>query len=208
MAPTQLINSDRKDEHADPERMADPGYTTGTAPLPERILSGRHLPPGKERECFLSPAWIEWSDPFLLPDMDLACQVIREAVTGNQPIIIHGDYDVDGLTATALLVRFLRRHGIACEPLIPDRLTDGYGLSNASVEHILASGARLLITVDCGVTSVEAVARLMAQGVMVVVTDHHECPPVLRRQMPWSIRNAAMRLDRRRSCPVSVLLLN
>lgn len=151
----------------------------GTASLAARIFALRQLLDQTKREQFLNPQLDELYDPFLLPDMTQACAAIAQTVEDNKLIIVHGDYDVDGLTATALLVRFLRRNGIACEPLIPDRLVDGYGLSENSVTRAHALGAGLLITVDCGVTSVDIVAELERSGVAVVITDHHECGPVL-----------------------------
>ncbi len=153
--------------------------TVGTASLAARIFGQRQLLDDGVRQRFLHPDPSVLQDPFLLPDMAAACSTILEAVEKNKTIIVHGDYDVDGLTATALLVRFLRRNGIACEPLIPDRLADGYGLSENSVARAHALGASLLITVDCGVTSVGIVAELEAAGVAVIITDHHECGPVL-----------------------------
>ncbi|NCA98367.1 MAG: single-stranded-DNA-specific exonuclease RecJ [Clostridia bacterium] len=153
----------------------------GSAPLPERILQSRHLGDGNARERFLSPRLEDLHDPFLLPDMREACTSIQAAIDDGRTIVIHGDYDVDGLTATALLTRFFRQNGIPCEPMIPDRLVDGYGLSESSVERALDLGAGLLITVDCGVTSVHSVDQLEAAGVAVVITDHHECPDILPR---------------------------
>lgn len=151
----------------------------GTAPLAARVFALRQLSGESARLQFLNPQLDALYDPFLLPDMAAACQTIQQAILENQLIIVHGDYDVDGLTATALLIRFLRRNGVACEPLIPDRLVDGYGLSENSVARAKALGAQLLITVDCGVTSVDVVADLAKAGVAVVITDHHECGPVL-----------------------------
>lgn len=153
----------------------------GSAPLPERILQSRHLGDSNTRERFLVPRLEDLHDPFLLPDMAQACSTIQAAVEEGRAIVIHGDYDVDGLTATALLTRFFRQNGIPCEPLIPDRLVDGYGLSESSVERTLALDAGLLITVDCGVTSIQAVDQLLAAGIAVVITDHHECPVNLPR---------------------------
>ena len=153
----------------------------GSATLPERILRSRQLLDPESRARFLNPSITSLFDPFTLPDMAAACQVIGSAIEAGHRVVVHGDYDVDGLTATALLVRFLRRNGVDCQPLIPDRLIDGYGLSDASVTRAKALGADLLITVDCGVTSVDAVAELQASGIEVVITDidHHECLPVL-----------------------------
>ncbi|MDD2534889.1 MAG: single-stranded-DNA-specific exonuclease RecJ, partial [Eubacteriales bacterium] len=151
----------------------------GSAPLAARVFSLRQLNDDASREHFLNPTLDELYDPFLLPDMAAACSAVKTAVEQDQLILVHGDYDVDGLTSTALLVRFLRRNGIRCEALIPDRLVDGYGLSEASVTRAKELGANLLITVDCGVTSVAIVAELETAGVAVVITDHHECPPEL-----------------------------
>jgi single-stranded-DNA-specific exonuclease len=146
-----------------------------SAPLLERILASRGLNREPERSSFLNPSLADLQDPFLLPDMDRACASIADAIASDRLIVVHGDYDVDGLTATALLVRFFRRNGIRCEALIPDRLSDGYGLSESSVARARALGASLLVTVDCGVTSLGIVAELMDSGIDVVITDHHEC---------------------------------
>ena len=86
----------------------------------------------------------------------------------------HGDYDADGITASALLIRQFRRLGIRCECVIPDRLKDGYGLSANSMARILEKKPSLVITVDCGITSVKEIAQLNEQGIEVIVTDHHE----------------------------------
>lgn len=115
-----------------------------------------------------------WHDPFLLPDMEAACRRICTAVKEKQSILIYGDYDCDGVTATAMMVDFLRTHQGNVTHLIPDRMVEGYGLSLSHVDRIVAASVKLVITVDCGVASDEAVAGLMSQGVDVIITDHHE----------------------------------
>ena len=140
-------------------------------------MANRGLLQAQAQQAFLASSLSGLHDPFLLPDMASACQVIVEKLTAGERIVVHGDYDVDGLTATALLVRFLRHNGADCNYLVPDRLQDGYGLSMTSVARALALQAKLLITVDCGISSRQEVAALQAAGVLVIVTDHHECPP-------------------------------
>ncbi|HAL73691.1 MAG TPA: single-stranded-DNA-specific exonuclease RecJ [Clostridiales bacterium] len=147
--------------------------------LAERILHSRGLFEPAQVSAFLNPSLDFLHDPFLLPDMDQACAVIIEAINSHETLFIHGDYDVDGITATALLSRFLRRIGVPCREVIPDRMTDGYGLTSAGAARILAEGGRFLVTVDCGIASLEEISQLRQAGVRVIVTDHHECQPTL-----------------------------
>ena len=120
-----------------------------------------------------------WHDPFLLPDMRAACNLIRDHVERKSFILIHGDYDVDGITATSILLEFFRTLGCPVGWYIPDRLDEGYGLSEKGVGYAKAAGVSLVITVDCGVSSVTEIAELENSGIPVIVTDHHNCPPVL-----------------------------
>lgn len=116
----------------------------------------------------------EHHDPDLFTGIDTAVGVIGEALAGGGRITVHGDYDVDGVCATAILVAALRRAGAECDWLIPDRLSDGYGLSAGTVEELRGRGTALLITADCGITALEPIAAARAAGIAVVVTDHHE----------------------------------
>ena len=118
-------------------------------------------------------------DPFSLGDMAEACVLIEAAIADGRTIVVHGDYDVDGVCATALAVEVLRRLGGEVEPFLPSRFEHGYGVAIASVEEFAAAGAGLLITVDCGIAAPEAVARARELGLAVVVTDHHRPGPVL-----------------------------
>jgi single-stranded-DNA-specific exonuclease len=115
----------------------------------------------------------EEHDPLEFDGIDEVCDRILAAVDRRERITIHGDYDVDGVTSTAILVSTLRSLGAECDWLIPDRLADGYGLTLATVEKLRQRGTRLVITVDCGIGSVEEVAAARAAGIDVVVTDHH-----------------------------------
>lgn len=147
--------------------------------LPERLLAGRGLATPESAAAFLNPSLELLHDPFLLPDMDKACILIGQVLKDGGLITIHGDYDVDGITATALLVRFLRSIGARIRSMIPDRLTDGYGLTSAGTAVIIESGCDLLITVDCGISSIDEVDQLVQAGIPVIITDHHTCKETL-----------------------------
>src|SRR4029453_7785072 len=108
-----------------------------------------------------------------LDGIDEVCELVLSVARAGGRITIHGDYDVDGVCSTAILVSTLRRLGATCDWLIPDRLSDGYGLTMATGEQFPRRGAELVITADCGIGSVEEVAAAQAAGIRVVVTDHH-----------------------------------
>jgi single-stranded-DNA-specific exonuclease len=143
--------------------------------LLDRLLAGRGFRDAKQAAAFLNPELNQLHDPMRMPDMAAACAAIAAALRNRQTIAVHGDYDVDGITATALVVRFLRSLGANPKILIPDRQAEGYGLSENAVDNLKACGCRLLITVDCGITSVSEISQLTAAGISVIVTDHHEC---------------------------------
>src|SRR5215211_2433150 len=115
----------------------------------------------------------ESHEPTEFSGMEEVCERILSVARGPGRITIHGDYDVDGVTSTSILVSTLRVLGAECDWLIPDRLSDGYGLSMASVDQLSGRGTDLVITVDCGIGSVEEVAAARSAGIDVVVTDHH-----------------------------------
>ena len=127
-------------------------------------------------------------DPFLLGDMSAACDAIRAAIAAGKRICVHGDYDVDGICATALAVLVLRELGADVEWHLPSRFDEGYGVSRSTLARLARDGCGLVLTVDCGITAVEEVAEARAQGLDVVVTDHHragaelpDCPLVVTR---------------------------
>jgi len=135
------------------------------------ILVRRGYETPAEARRFLEGA--DRHDPFLLGDMRAACERILDHVGRGSPIVVHGDYDVDGVASTAVLVRALRRLGARVSWFLPSRMDDGYGLSAATVERLAAEGAGLLITVDCAITAADEVDQALALGLDVVVTDHH-----------------------------------
>jgi single-stranded-DNA-specific exonuclease len=127
-------------------------------------------------------------DPFLLGDVATACETIRETIAAGRRICVHGDYDVDGICATALAVTALRSLGAAVEWHLPSRFEEGYGVSRDTLARLADEGCGLVLTVDCGLTAVEEVAEARAAGLDVVVTDHHrpgetlpDCPIVATR---------------------------
>jgi len=122
------------------------------------------------------------TDPFEIEGMKAAVERISVAVRTGEKVFIHGDYDVDGLTATAILTRALRGLGIDCHYFIPSRMVDGYGFKSSSVKKAKQVGATLVITVDCGITSFEAAALCRQEGIDLIITDHHE--PALRKVGP------------------------
>ncbi|MDN5276019.1 MAG: single-stranded-DNA-specific exonuclease RecJ [Candidatus Saccharibacteria bacterium] len=146
----------------------------------ERILAARKITPA-ERAAFLSPDYSKRHDPFLLPDMEKAVTRLEQAREKQERITIYGDYDIDGLTATSVLLDAFASFGFEhVEAFIPNRFVEGYGLSIDAVERIAAEGAQLIVTVDCGSLSHKEIERANELGVDVIVTDHHnvaDTPP-------------------------------
>ena len=152
-------------------------------PLLARIFAARGLADGSAVEAFFKHDIANLFDPFLFADMRAAVVRISAAIDKKEKITIYGDYDVDGITATVLLVRVLRTLGATCDWHLPNRIIDGYGISAEAIAAIAAGGTTLLISVDCGITAVTEIESARALGVDVIVTDHHEpslkLPPAL-----------------------------
>ena len=147
--------------------------------LPERLLElllDREIDTPEKIERYLHPKREDLLDPMLMQDMDKAVNVIRDAIEKHEEITVFGDYDVDGVTATAILLTYLRKQGAQVGFYSPDRHGEGYGLNIAAIEQI-ATHSKLLITVDCGITCAAEVARAKELGMRVIVTDHHQLGP-------------------------------
>ena len=142
------------------------------------VLAGRGISSASQARAFLECSY-PLPDPFLFGHMDAAVRTISSAVDQGRRIVIHGDYDADGITATALLVLGLRALGVEAEWYLPSRFNEGYGLSRTAVESIAAKGPAVLVTVDCGVNYPDEVALATEKGLEVVVVDHHRPGPVL-----------------------------
>ncbi len=161
-----------------PELMAQVMARHGVPWLVARILVNRGLAAEGDILAFLDPSLERLNPPFGLPDLEAAASRLGRAVRRGEPVAVYGDYDADGITATAVLHQFFRELGLNCFPYIPDRLTQGYGLKLEGLKE-LAARARLIVTVDCGSSDLEEVAWAREQGLEVIITDHHEIPPEL-----------------------------
>ena len=138
------------------------------------ILIARGIKTDSEIEKFLNPSVKEYMpDPSVLMDMDVATKIIADAICANQKIAIYGDYDVDGITSTAVFVKYLRDLGVDVSWHLPTREGEGYGLNTAAIEQIAKDGVNLLITVDCGISGIDEVKLAKELGLRVVITDHH-----------------------------------
>lgn len=150
------------------------GRELSISPALARALAVRGLSTFEECRSFFRPSVQYLNDPFAFSEMEKAVQRIVSAIAAGEKITVYGDYDADGVTATALLVRALRICGASCDYYLPNRLTEGYGLSDVGVRAIAAGNAKLMITVDCGVTAVSECELARSLGLDVIVTDHHE----------------------------------
>lgn len=144
----------------------------------EEILRARGLT-GEKRDFFLHPDYVTRHDPFLLPDMQAAVDRLALARETQERVMIYGDYDIDGLTATTVLLDAFASFGFEhVEAYIPNRFVEGYGLTIDAVEKMASTGATLVVTVDCGSLSEKEIIRASELGMDVIVTDHHNVAPV------------------------------
>jgi single-stranded-DNA-specific exonuclease len=150
----------------------------GLSPVTANVLVRRGYGDPERARRFLD-AEIPEHDPFLLGDMPQACESIRAAVSAGTRICVHGDYDADGICATALAVLVLRELGAEVTWHLPSRFEEGYGVAGETLTRLAGEGVGLVVTVDCGVTAVEEVAHARQLGLEVVVTDHHRPGPEL-----------------------------
>ncbi len=144
------------------------------APLAAQILINRGLGDPASARAFLDVSLDRLSSPFTLAGMDRVVDRLVRAARERMSVVVYGDYDADGITATAQLVRGLRRAGAVVDFYIPDRQQEGYGLHAAAVTHLVASGARLLVAVDCGIMATTAGEAAAAAGLELIILDHHE----------------------------------
>jgi single-stranded-DNA-specific exonuclease len=145
------------------------------SPLLARTLVARGIRTADAAELFLHPDLDrDWSDPALIPGMMAVADALEEAIRARKRILVFGDFDVDGISATACMFRGLTALGATVSCLIPNRMDEGYGLTTGVLERIYEKEPELLITVDCGISSRDEVAQLLARGIQVLITDHHE----------------------------------
>ncbi|MCL4516917.1 MAG: single-stranded-DNA-specific exonuclease RecJ, partial [Firmicutes bacterium] len=151
----------------------------GLSPIVARVLANRGIGTPEKARAFLEAGLPSLHDPFLLPGMAAAVQRIQQAIAAREKILVYGDYDVDGITSTYLLLTVLRRLGAEADYYIPNRLEEGYGVNREALARASAGGFQLVATVDCGITAVEEAAYAAGLGMEVIITDHHQPPAVL-----------------------------
>ena len=141
--------------------------------LTATVLAARGIETAGEAGMFLAPSLSDMLDPQLLLGMEGAVGRLLAARRNRETICVYGDYDVDGITGTALLVSFLRQTGFSCRYFIPNRFDDGYGLGREAIQGIIDLGAELIVSVDCGITAVDEALFCAGQGIDLIVVDHH-----------------------------------
>jgi len=154
-------------------------YHNGVNPLVSVFLASRGVTKLEDVHAIIGDVPFQFYDPFLMADMDKAVSRINKAIEAGERIAVYGDYDVDGMTACAILAIWLRSKNAVFETYIPGRFDEGYGLNNAALETLKSNGVELVITVDCGITAIEEALYAESIGLDLVITDHHECRDVL-----------------------------
>jgi single-stranded-DNA-specific exonuclease len=157
----------------DPEGCRRLREALGISPIIAQLLINRGFTSPESARAFLEAGERDLCSPFELPHMDRAVDRLLRALRAAEPVVVYGDYDADGVTATAILIRALRAAGGRVDFYVPDRKTEGYGLHVAAVRHLARRGARLIVAVDCGTTAVAAADAARSEGVDLVVLDHH-----------------------------------
>lgn len=158
---------------ADKEKASELSEKFNIDPFIALMLVSRGIESDADVADFLASSY-EFSDPFLLADMDKAVSRIERAVDYGEKITVYGDYDCDGVTATVLLYTFLSNIGAAVDYYIPSRLDEGYGMHKAAVDKIYHNGTKLIITVDNGISAIEEAEYIYSLGMQLVITDHHQ----------------------------------
>lgn len=151
----------------------------GVSPVMAQVLVSRQVESGGDAVGFLDPASRALPDARLLPDADRVVARVAEAAAAREPVVVHGHDDADGVTATAIMLEALEQLGVSAGSYIPDRRTEGHGVSVRELDHLAGLGTRLVITVDSCVSDRDAIAYGNSLGIDTIVTDHHEIPPQL-----------------------------
>lgn len=139
-----------------------------------KIIVNRHVVNDEDVRIFITPTRDDFHNPFLFKGMDIAVERIIKAIKNKEKILIYGDYDVDGITSTTVLKKYLMDRGISVDTYIPNRLHEGYGLNKKAIDTIKERNIDLIITVDCGISAIEEVDYAVRLGMDIIVTDHHE----------------------------------
>ena len=149
----------------------------GSDIMPEvsQILRNRGIDTDEKINMFMNPSLDYLRDPYLLKDMDKTVERIKEAVVNKERVWIYGDYDVDGVSSTSVFILYFKSIGFDVRYYIPNRLKEGYGINKDAIDYIESEGCDLIISVDCGITSVEEATYAKEKGIDMIITDHHEC---------------------------------
>ena len=138
-----------------------------------RLLVQRGVESFEAAKQYFRPDWTQLHDPFLMKDMDRAVARIQEEVARGNPIMVFGDYDVDGTTSVSLMMAYLKRYGVPLTPYIPDRYQEGYGISKQGIDVAKQQGIALIIALDCGIKANDQVAYAKTLGIDFIICDHH-----------------------------------
>ena len=138
-----------------------------------RLLAIRGISSFEDAKQFFRPSLNELYDPFLMKDMDRASERLSLAIRSNEKVLVYGDYDVDGTTATAIVYNFLKEFGVVVDYYIPHRFKEGYGINPEGVQYAYKMGAQVIVSVDCGITAIEEAEEIKALGMDLIICDHH-----------------------------------
>jgi len=163
----------------DEQKVEEIAFKYNVSKIIARVLLNRGIMEDSQIDSFLHPNIDKLYDPYLFNDMDIAVDRVLKCIDNHEKITIFGDYDVDGITSTTILSKFLTELQIENDFYLPNRLSEGYGLNNDAIDKIAQNGTKLLITVDCGISGYHEVEYAKSLGLDVIVTDHHECPEQL-----------------------------
>ena len=171
------------------------------------LLLLRELNSDDEIAKFLNPQITDMHDPYLFNNMDKVVSRIKKAIDNNESVLIFGDYDVDGITSSYILLDYFKSVGLNVNTFLPNRYSDGYGLTRDAVDYVLKTfEPTLIITVDCGISGYEEVEYIKSKGVDIIVTDHHDCPEILPKCLVIDAKIPNQRYPFRELCGAGVAL--
>ena len=163
-----------------PEQVQTLSMSTGLLPLVAQVIVNRDIMTADEAHTYIEPESQHLPSPLdEFTDLTASVELIQDAIADDEPIAICGDYDADGMTSTALLLRALKHLGANVDYAIPSRMKDGYGINNRIVEEFAENGVGLILTVDNGISAYEPIERAIELGLSVIITDHHDLPEKL-----------------------------
>ena len=166
-------------ERASQEKAISLAKELGINPTLGKLLVDRGIDTSADAKKFFRPQLTDLLDPFLFKDMEVAVKRLNEALGRKERILVYGDYDVDGVTAVALVYRFLQQYSTNIDYYIPDRYEEGYGVSKQGIDFADESGVKLIIVLDCGIKAIEEIKYAKEKGIDFIICDHHVPDDVL-----------------------------